>query len=58
MLYLAGMAWPSADFLRIKMGETGNRRSAWWRSGMVGLNDHLRVDSQLSSDQPDAVSSS
>jgi hypothetical protein len=58
MLYLAGMAWPSADFLRVKIGESGHRRSAWWRSGMLGLNDHLRVDSQPSSHESDTVSSS
>jgi hypothetical protein len=55
VLYLAGMAWPSSEFLRIKIGDTKNRRSAWWRGGMVGLNDHLRTDSQLPSDEADAA---
>ena len=32
-LYLAGMAWPSSEFLRTKYGAKGNQRWRWWRGG-------------------------
>jgi hypothetical protein len=50
VMYLAGMAWPSPSFLRSKVGDQRNGRSAWWRGGILGLADQHRAGVGASSD--------